>query len=224
MKKIILSALVLSMVIAVQAQEIPERKTDRSAPHGNMQHKKRGGHDKHEMMKQLNLTDAQKEQFKTQRESFRQQMDELKKNDNITVKEWKSRMEGLRKDQKAKMDGILTTDQKAKMGKMKAEGKARHEGMMKQRGEKMKAELGLTAEQSAKMDKNRAEMGQKMKAIREDKNLNDDQKRDKTKELMKQQKENMKSILTKEQMDKMNERKGQHHHMDDKKADSKETI
>ena len=88
----------------------------------------------------------------------------------------------------------------------------------------MKAELGLTADQSAKMDKNRAEMGQKMKAIREDKNLNDEQKREKTKELMKQQKENMKSILTKEQMDKMKERKGQRHHMDGKKADSKETI
>ena len=85
--------MVLSLVVASRAQEIPERKTERPMMH----QRHLGRHHKPGMdMKQLNLTDAQKEQFKTQRESFRKQMEELKKNDNITVKEWKSRMETLR--------------------------------------------------------------------------------------------------------------------------------
>ena len=74
-------------------------------------------------MKQLNLTETQKEQFKKEKENFRKQMEELKKNENITVKEWKSRMETLRKSHKTNMDGILTTEQKGQMEKMKAEAR-----------------------------------------------------------------------------------------------------
>ena len=34
--------------------------------------------------------------------------EELKKNDNITVKEWRSRMETLKKEHKTKMQGLDT--------------------------------------------------------------------------------------------------------------------
>jgi Spy/CpxP family protein refolding chaperone len=218
MKKIILSALVLSFTIAATAQEIPERKTERPAIHDRMKHKGKGNHD---MIKELNLTDAQKQQMKAQREEFRGQLSALKKNDNITVKEWKSKMEGLRKEQKAKMDGILTSEQKATMEKMKTEGKAKHESRMKERGEQMKKELGLSADQSAKMEKNRAEMGKQLKTIREDKTLTDEQKKEKSKELMKQQKEKTKSILTEEQQKKMKEMREHKPRMEGKKTDTK---
>ena len=95
--------LVFSLAFAIKAQEIPERKSERhmmEQRHNGRQHMR--GMD----MKQLNLTEAQKEQFKAQKESFRKQMEELKKNDNITVKEWRSRMEALRKDQKTKIQKI----------------------------------------------------------------------------------------------------------------------
>ena len=203
MKKIILSLFAATMVLAVKAQEIPERNAD----HPPMHHKMKGRHERHEMMKQLNLTDEQKEQFKKQREEFRKKMEELKKNDNITVKEWKSRMEALRKEQKVKMDDILTTEQKAKMETLKAQAKSRHEEMMKDQAERMKKEFNLTEEQSAKLDKQRAEMKEKMEAIRQDKNLSDEQKKEKVKELMKQRKETLKSILTEEQLKKMKEHK-----------------
>ena len=216
--------MILSLVAAVHAQEIPERKTDRPAMHDRMHQKMKGGHSHHEMMKELNLTDAQKEQMKTQRESFRKQFEELKKNDNITVKEWKGKMEGLRKEQKTKMDAILTSEQKIKMEKLKVEGKARHEEMRKQMAEKMKTQLGLSADQSAKMDKTRAEMEQQMKTLREDKALTDEQRKDKMKDLMKQRKENMKSILTKEQLQKMKELKQHHPGMKGTKREPKETI
>ncbi|HWR33768.1 MAG TPA: hypothetical protein VN451_09585 [Chitinophagaceae bacterium] len=223
MKKLILSALVVSLAVAAKAQEIPERKMHRPP----MMHQLHKGH--HPMpgmvMPKLNLTDDQKEKFKAQHESFRKQMEELKKNENITIKEWKSRMENLRKDNKTKLDGILTADQKAQIEKMKAEHKAIQEVDAKARMEKMKIHLGLTDEQSEKIKKNRDEMGQKMKALREDEKMDGDKKKEKMKELMKEQKEKMKSILTEEQMKKMQEgRKGGPGGMHDKKPGKREVI
>ncbi|HMK27530.1 MAG TPA: hypothetical protein VK483_15970 [Chitinophagaceae bacterium] len=223
MKKIILSALVLSLTFALKAQEIPERKAEKPMMmHG--QHK--GHHGKGGMdMQKLNLTDAQKEQFKTQRESFRKQMEELKKNDNITVKEWKSRMETLKKDQRTKMQSILTSDQKAQLEKMKAEHKAMGEIDSKARMEKMKLHLGLTDEQAAKMKKSHTELAEKMKALREDDKMDAEKKKEKMKELMEKQKEQLKSILTEEQMKKLQEgRKRGPDGMHDRKAGKKETI
>ena len=202
MKKIIVSMLLFSLVLAAKAQEIPERKHERPM----MQERHQGRPHMQGMdIKQLNLTDAQKEQFKTQRESFRKQMEELKKNDNITVKEWKSRMETLKKDQRTKMQGILTSDQKAQLEKMKAEHKAMNEIDAKARMEKMKLHLGLTDEQAAKMKKSHTEMAEKMKALREDDKMDAEKKKEQMHDLMKKQKEQMKSILTEEQMKKFQE-------------------
>ena len=108
MKKIILAGLVMSMAVAVQAQDGKHRR------HEGMKHRTDAIH-------KLNLSEEQKAKFKTQHEDFRKKMEELKKNENITVKEWKSKMEGLRKDHKEKIQGILTGEQKAQLEKMKAE-------------------------------------------------------------------------------------------------------
>jgi Spy/CpxP family protein refolding chaperone len=194
--------LVSSLAIATNAQEIPERKHDRPM----MQERHQGRHHMQGMdMKQLNLTDAQKEQFKNQKESFHKQMEELKKNDNITVKEWKSRMETLRKDQKTKMQAILTPDQKTQIEKMKAEHKAMQEIDAKARMEKMKLHLGLTDDQVGKINKNRTEMMEKMKALRENDKMDAEKKKEQMHDLMKKQKDEMKSILTEEQMKKFQE-------------------
>ncbi|HEV7782791.1 MAG TPA: hypothetical protein VGO58_16060 [Chitinophagaceae bacterium] len=222
MKKIILSVFALSLFVAVKAQEIPERKSEKP---GMMERKRH--HGMHGMdMKKLDLTEDQKAKFKTQNESFRQKMGDLKKNENITVKEWKTRAETIRKEHKTGMDNILTSDQKSKLEKMKAEGKAKQEVMNKQRGEKMKAQLGLSDEQTAKMESSRKQTGESMKAIRENKSLSDEQKKEQMKELHKKQKENMKSILTEEQIKKLKE--NQHHRPgpggEKKKPAVKETI
>lgn len=222
MKKIMAAALAFSVAFTVNAQEIPERKAGKPG-----MHRMEGKHKGHPGIPfhQLNLTDTQKEQLKKDRESFQQQMSELKKNENITVKEWKSRMENLRKEQRSKMQNILTAEQKAKLEKMKTDRKALHEVDAKARMEKMKIRLGLSDEQAAKMQKNRTEMAGKMKALRENKTLSEDKKREEMKELMKQQKEAMKSILTEEQQRKMKEGMHRGHHNDGKKPGMrKETI
>jgi Spy/CpxP family protein refolding chaperone len=202
MKKIIALFLVAAIAgTSVKAQEIPERKSE----HPMMHHGKHGRHGAGMDMKALNLTEDQKAQFKSQRETFQKQLAELKKNDNITVKEYRSKMESLRKEQRSKMQGILTAEQKAQMKKMKAERKSKMQDFQKQHADKMKANLGLTSEQSAKMDANRKEMSEKMKSIRENNSLSEDQRRAEMKKIMESNKEKMKSILTEEQMQKMKE-------------------
>lgn len=221
-QKIAAAALALAFVISTQAQDIPERKREGYTPHaGHHKHRRPEGMD----FRQLNLTEAQKTQMKTQREEFRKKMEDLKKNDNITVKEWKSRMENLRREQKAGMENILTRDQKSQLEKMKAEKKSMHELKMKQGAERMKLRLGLTDEQSARIEKSRKETGEKIRSIRENKSLSDEAKREQIRETMKKQQENMKSVLTEEQRKKMKE---MHHHRgphkDGKPAMKKEMI
>ncbi len=206
MKKLMLPVLAIAFAFNANAQEIPERKSDH--PH-MMHHKQKGGPDHRMAMKELNLTDAQKEQFKTEKDAFRKKMEAHKKNENITVKEWKAKRESLVKEHKAKMESVFTPEQKAKLEKIKKDGQVKHQEMMKQRAEKMKTHLGLTDEQSAKLEKSRKEMGDKMKVIRENKALTEEQKREQMRELGKMQKENMKSILTEEQLKKMKEGKRQ---------------
>ena len=199
MKKVALMMVVaLFAGVIAKAQDIPERR--------QQEPRLQRSHDKKWAMKDLNLTDEQKTKFKAQQEDFRKQMEDLKKNDNITVKEYRTRMETLRKEHQAKWNEIYTPEQKEKMANMKRERAEKRKADNNARMEKMKTRLNLTDEQVAKMKKNHEEMGEKFKALREDKNLGEDQKRDKMKELMKEQKEKTKSILTKEQQEKMKEK------------------
>ncbi len=209
MKKILLSLMAVTIAIGAQAQ-------DPKPPHppGGMKNP-RGM-----LMQKLNLSEDQKVKFKTENEGFRKQMEELKKIDNITVKEWKNRMETLRKDHKTKLEGLLTSEQKAQIEKMKTEHKAMQEVDAKARIEKMKIHLGLTDEQAARINKNRTELMEKMKALREDEKMDKEKKKEMIKELMEKQKEQMKSILTEEQIKKLQEdRKQGPGGMRDKKPD-----
>ena len=206
MKKLILPALMIALALSAYAQEIPERK----AEHPRMMKRGEGPGRDHKMaLKQLNLTDAQKEKMKAEKEAHHKKMEDLKKNEDITVKEWKARREKLAKEHKANIESIFTPEQKAKLETLKKEGQARHQEMMKKRAAHMKTTLGLTDEQSAALEKSRKEMGDKMKAIREDKKMTEEQKRAAFKELAQKQKENLKTVLTEEQVKKMKEMKKQ---------------
>ena len=203
MKRILLSVLAAAVfTTAMQAQESKGREPGK---HRKMERHYRGGHD----FKSLNLSDDQKAKLKALHEENRKQMAELRKNENITVKEWKEKMQAQRKDHQAKVQSLLTADQKAQLEKSRSERKAKMQERSKARGERMKANLGLTDEQSAKLKSNREAMAGKMKAIREDKALSAEAKKTQMMELRKQQQEEMKSILTEEQLQKMKEQRKQ---------------
>jgi Spy/CpxP family protein refolding chaperone len=211
MKKIIIAtSAILFGITSITAQDIPQRNAD----HPKMMHKEHSKKGGHMDMKALNLTDTQKQQLKTNREDFRKKMDDLKKLDNITVKEQRTRMEAIKAEQKKKFEMVLTQEQKDKMKTLRTEGMEKHKKMMKERGAMLKERLSLTDEQSAKLEKSRTASMERMKAIRENQSLTDEQKKEQVKELHKKQKEELKSVLTEEQLKKLKEaphhRKGQH--------------
>lgn len=199
MKKIILSLVVLAFTATTIQAQNPERK---------MQGKHRGQHPK--AKQQLNLTEDQKMKFKSLNEDFRKKMMDLKKQDEITVKEWKTRMGDLKKKHHADQQNLFTPDQKARMEKMKLERKQMAEIDANARMEKMKIQLGLSIEQSETLIKQKKEMQEKTKAIKENKSMDVEKKKAAYKELMEKRKESMKSFFTDEQEKKMKEMKKRH--------------
>lgn len=206
MKKLILSAAVIAFAaISLRAQEIPERKKDESKPIV-----KEKVIDK-KQRETLNLTEDQKTKLKAMNQDIRKKMEELRKQDNLTIKEYREKMVEYRKDRQTQFESLLTPEQKAQMDKNREALKARTKEYGKRRDARMKEELKLTDEQSAKLAENRRATMEKVKTIREDKSLTDDQRREKVKEAMKSQKEGMKRLLTEEQLKKMKENRKDHH-------------
>ena len=168
------------------------------------------------MAQQLNFSEDQKKQAKLIKESFRKRMQELNKNEAITVKEFRDRKYAMHQEQKAKMQGLLTGEQKAKMEQMKADHKVKAQEHFAKRLEKMQTHLGLTDDQTSKMKTQREEMMMKMKSINEDTKMDRLAKKEKMAAIKSQMKEDHKKIFTAEQLKKMEEMKK--HKMDRKAA------
>ncbi|MDP9230788.1 MAG: hypothetical protein M3O67_08980 [Bacteroidota bacterium] len=197
MKKLLTSVAILFMAVAaVQAQD------------GQM-HKGQRGH-RGEMMQKLNFSEEQKQKMKLYNEDFKKQMVELKKNDNISVKEYRSRMEALKKDHQTKVKSLLTNDQRDQIEKAKLERKAKHESFSKDRMEKMKTELGLNNDQGKRLSELNKNTAEKFKSIRENEALSQEQKKEQMQALKQKQNEGLKSILTEEQLQKMKEMRKEH--------------
>ena len=199
MKKIILAAFAALAIGTVTAQE--------NEMPGKRKHPGMKRHPQHMMAEKIKLSEEQKQKAKTLHEDFRKNMMELRKKDDITVKEWKTRMADLQKKQMENMQGLLSKEQKDQVEKMKTERKKMAEIDAHARMEKMKLHLNMSNDQAEKMKKHQGEMMEKMKALHENKTMDMMKKREEMKLLMEKRKESMKSILTEEQMKKMHEMK-----------------
>ncbi len=206
MKKILVSAFAIATIsLSATAQE----KTTPQASRETIQkeHHKGGKHHRKEMMKDLNLSEDQKNQLKANNQAYRTKVQALNQENNITVKEANERKAALLKEQKAKNETVFTAEQKNKM----AENKLKQDATAKARSEKklasMKMKLGLSEDQVAKLklqqEKNQAEM----KAIRENDNIDKTTKRQQMMALKNTAKEQRNTILTPEQVKKMEESK-----------------
>ena len=171
------------------------------------QHHEMAKHRPGMLMKQLNLSPAQKAQFKTDHQAFKQKMQELNKNESITVREFRDRKFALRKEQKASMDALLTAEQKTKLAQLKTERQSKMEGHFTQHLDKMKTQLGLTEDQVTKLKAQMIAMHSRMKAIKGNESLTRVQMMDQVKALKNEAKEQHKMILTEEQLKKMEEMK-----------------
>ena len=113
MKKLLALSLAGCMFcLAVSAQTERPAAPANASKEGRHHHK--GKHERHEMMKQLNLTKEQKAQMKAQHKEMKAKKEALK-SQGLSADEMKQKQKALHEEQKSKMQTILTPEQKAKM-------------------------------------------------------------------------------------------------------------
>jgi Spy/CpxP family protein refolding chaperone len=206
MKRILTLTMAAALMIgSAMAQETSKDKKEGKHKQ-NKEWKKKGSHGKHnrgEFAKDLNLTDAQKQQFKSINEEYRAKFKALRSNDNATVGDVKKQSEALRKEQQEKMQNILTADQKAKMQELRSKKQTGSKAKGEKRFEEMQNDLNLSNDQATKLKSQNEAFRNKMQAIRDNKTLSQEQKKEQVKALAAEHKESLKSVLTAEQLDKM---------------------
>jgi len=154
-------------------------------------------------LQQLNLSDAQKAQMKASNEEFKSKMKAAQSNENQTVKQLRDTRASLAKAHKAKMESILTTEQKGKLAELKANAKKQHGEHFAKHFDKMKQQLNLTDQQVATLKSNQESIKGKLKAIKDNDQLDRTAKMQQVKALRTEMKSNFDNVLTKEQKDKM---------------------
>ena len=204
MKKITLSILALALVFtAMQAQEKAneaDKKGGREYSHHPGKHRKLHQTD----FKKLNLSQEQQDKLIKINKEYRAGIADLKKKEaTTTVKDYKAQMQALNKKRRSDADNVFTKEQKDQLQQMRTERKRKFDTADKGRTEKMKSALGLSDDQSAKLKALRAGTQEKIKEIRADKALSDTQKKEQVVAAFKKQHEDMNSILTPEQVKKM---------------------
>jgi Spy/CpxP family protein refolding chaperone len=202
MKRIITSAFIILLAIgSAQAQDAPSR--DRE---GHRKEHKKG-------FEQLNLSDDQKSRLQAIREDFKKGSEELKNTAQLSTEEKQARRKELHQQFRSQSEAVLTPSQKEQLSKMKADRKTTYKAgkgkwnksgeARKSAGKNFQQELGLNAEQQQKISNLRSEFRPKMEALRNETGLTKEQKKAKMMELKKQQQEQMKALLTPEQIQKM---------------------
>jgi Spy/CpxP family protein refolding chaperone len=197
---------VLIPLIAFLALTVNAHAQDKMGKKANQHHK----HEKGMMAKELNFTDAQKAQAKAINEDSHKKLQELNKNESITVKEQRDRKAAIFKERKTKMDGLLTAEQKTKMTQLKAERKVKKEEGYAKRLDKIKTNLSLTDEQVAKLKNQRAATLAKAEKIKNNESLNREQKKEQMMTLKTEAKAQYDKIFTADQLKKKEEMKKAH--------------
>lgn len=174
----------------------------------NAQNKEEKGKFREEMQAALKLSADQSAQMKSIHQASKKAREENKVKYATDKKALHQANQALRKETDAKIKAVLSPDQYATMVKMKEE--KRHEKVL-QRANETSAKLGLSAEQNSKFMGFVATREQKMKANHTQFANDSEKMKAANKEAMKEFKNQVKSILSKEQMEKMKEMKKMNH-------------
>lgn len=205
MKKLLSIIAIIAISLSATAQEKRQKMHDKG---GCQEGKHRPGkpHNR-QKMKELNFSEAQKSTLRANRETFKAKMQQLEKEENITVKEYKTRKQALHKENRAAMQSVLTPEQQQKMADMKLKREQQIKEREHIRLEKMKSNLSLTNEQAAQIKSQQEALHLKQKAIRENESLSMEQKKEQMKALQESARQERMKVLTAEQQEKMKARK-----------------
>lgn len=203
MKKITLGIMAVALTFSAMSQTNGNSTDKNNSRQKEFKHNRfKGG----ENFDKLNLTDDQKVRIKTINESFKQQMKDLHKQGNITVDEQKQKREALVKEHREKIAAILTPGQRQQAETFKKDFKGGRNGARGDRFENLTKDLNLTPEQSAKMTSINSAFKTNLQSIRQNSSLNEDQKREQMKSLMKQHRSDVEALLTNDQKEQMKSR------------------
>lgn len=211
MKKITLSLVAAALSFASFAQDAGKKiKKDKAGVEAR-HHK--GGPRGHELADKVNLNDAQKSQMKIQKQELRKQLEEVK-NSNLSNDQKQARRKEILEQRREQMKGILTPEQKQKVKELKKDKVAKKkDGKGEGRGnrkDKMQQELGLSTDQSSRIEAINKSFRTEVKSIRANADLSQDQKKEQVKALQQKHKEELRSLLTTEQQNKLKDRVKNH--------------
>ena len=165
------------------------------------------------LMKELNLTDAQKAQMKPIREEMRAKMEAIRQNTALTEEQKKNQMEVLHKEQKQKMEAVLTPEQRTKFEELRKNNEGKHEGMERKEDKmEMKEELGLSNDQATKLKALHESTKTQIEAVKNNTAYSESVKQEKIKAIKENTKTQRAAILNAEQEKKLEEIKSKRHH------------
>lgn len=154
--------------------------------------------------KVLNLTDDQKAKIKSKTTDAKARALSVRNDKNLTPDQQKSKLMEIRKSTRQQIMQVLTPEQRQKLTSLKSRDGGR------QRGDRMKkafAALNMTDSQKAQIKSIREDAKAQFKAVREDKSLTKDQIKAKAKSIRDASMEKMKTVLTPEQIKKIEDMK-----------------
>jgi len=147
----------------------------------------------------IRYTPEQRKQMMAIHKEYRQKREDLYKQDNLTLKQYKAGLLALEKERKSKLSSLLTPEQKNELA---ANRKRRDENRQVREAahlERLKLHLNLTDDQVAKIKAGNENLRSQAKAIHESDNLLPEQKREQLQSLLVRRNDTYKSVLTPDQ-------------------------
>jgi Spy/CpxP family protein refolding chaperone len=157
----------------------------------------------------LNLTQDQKSKLQSLRQTERTQIDAIRNNSSLTDEQKKQQIADLRKNDRQQFLAVLTPEQQAQMKEMRQDRGGRRGAF--DAGRRFQA-LNLTEQQKSQLKPIFQSTRQQMQALRSDTSLTPEQKHEKMQQIRQNQMTQMKSILTPEQQQQLEQHRGRRMH------------
>ncbi|MHA4812062.1 hypothetical protein ACX0G9_28455 [Flavitalea flava] len=160
----------------------------------------------------IHYTPEQRTQVMAIQKEYHQKSADLFKNDKMTLGQYKAQLIALQKERKNKMDALLTPEQKDKLAQHKKQASENRQVMAAARLEKLRIRLSLNDDQVAKIKTGQENLSAQAKILHENEDLLPQQRRELLKNLFVKQQDNLKAVLTPEQLSKFQEMQKSHRH------------
>ena len=147
----------------------------------------------------LHFTSEQRAKLRTLNSQFKEKSEALYKQDDLTLREYKSQLLALQKDRKTQMKNLLTPEQNASIERRKKQVQEEMQIKAAANLERLKIKLNLSDDQTAKIKSQQNNFRAQIIAVRQNDDLLAYQKKDMLKALLAKRKDAIKSVLTPEQ-------------------------